>query len=157
MKKIILLLSILTSLTTMARFEDQYGANEIKIEEFKDGGSRKIFTTKDMSQIYEITIFPTDKKAESEFQSILDYIEKKNYQILKYTDVFLTKQITFLTTDKLVVISKTMDEVDQLVLDINTINKTDKFEQYLKLNDVHGSIGLKIVNAKMLYKMRDKK
>ena len=157
MKKLILTLGILISLTTMARFEEQYGANEIKIEKFQDGGNTRSFTMKDNQNIYVITQFPTAKKAESNFQDLLNEIEKRKYEVLNYTEVIATKKITFIAGNQIVVISKTMDEVDQLLLDINQLDKLDKFEQYLKLNDVHGSLGLTILNAKMNYTMRDKK
>lgn len=155
MKKLILIIGVLISLTVMAKFEEQYGAHKIKIEEFKDGGNTKCFRMKDNLNGYEVAQFPTSKKAENNFQELLNEIESKNYKILNYTDVVTTKKITFIAKSQIVVISKTMNEIDQLVLDINQLDKTDKFEQYLKLNGVRSSIGLAILNAKMSYKMRD--
>ncbi|WP_448821573.1 hypothetical protein [Cetobacterium sp.] len=155
MKKIIFIFGVLISFTTMAKFEEQYGANEIKIEKFEDGVSNKIFTLKDYSQIYQITKFPTTKEAELDFQNLLNEIEIEKFKILNYTNIIGTKKITFLTTNKLVVLSKTMNEIEQLVLDITTLDKTEKFEQYLKINDVHESISLTIFNAKIHYKMKD--
>lgn len=157
MKKLILILGILTSLTTIARFEEQYGANEIVNQKYKNGAISKTFSMKDNGQIYVLETLSTEKQAEKYFQSLLDRVEEKKYQILDYTDVIATKKITFIAGNQIVVISKTINEVGQLLLDISQLDKTDKFEQYLKLNDVHGSIGLTILNAKMSYNMRNKK
>lgn len=157
MKKVIIIFWVLISLTTMAKFEEQYGANEIKIETFKDGGSRKLFALKDNIHVCEVTTFPSNKLAEIEFQKHINEIEKRKLKILDYIDIVGTKKIIFLTDTKIVTLSKTMDEITQLVLDRNDLDKTEEFADYLKLNGVHGSIELTILNAKMKYKMRDKK
>lgn len=156
MKKLILIIGILISLTTLARFEEQYGANEIINKTYENGVTSKRFSMKNIYHENTILTFPTTEEAEQYFQKILDDVEKKHFRILNYTDIAATKKITFLA-GKVIVVSQTFNEVSELVLSINDLDKTDKFEEYLKLNGVHGSIGLKIVNAKMLYKMRDKK
>lgn len=157
MKKFIPILGILISLSALARFEEQYKANEIVSKKYENGAISKTFSTKDNRQVYVVETLLTNEQAEKYFQSLLDRIEDKKYQILNYTDVIATKKITFIAGSQIVVISKTMNEVNQLLLDITQLDKTDKFEEYLKLNDVHGSIGLTILNAKMNYNMRDKK
>lgn len=156
MKKLILIIGVLTSLTTMARFEEQYGANEIKIETYKGGLTSKTFSMKNTDHQNDILTFSTTGEAEEYFQGLLDEIEKQQAKILNYTDIGITKKITFLNKG-IRVITQTFNEISVLVLSINDLDKTDKFEEYLKLNGVHGSIGLTILNAKMSYQMRDKK
>lgn len=156
MKKIILILCLLTSLTTMARFEEQYGANEIKHQEYENGVVSKTFSTKNSNHIYEVETFKSSKNAEEYFQNILNVVEEeKKIKVLDYTDIFGIKKITFFTEKKLIVISKSNKEVSQLILNINTLDEAVNFGQYLKLNNVHGSIELTILNAKTDYIMRN--
>lgn len=158
MKKILLIgLLIALGASAPAKFEKQYGANEIKIEKFQDGGSSKTYSMKEENHKYFEVLFPSTKKAEEDFQRMMNWIEKENFQVLDYNNILVTKKITYIAENRIVVMSNTMNQVTQLVLDIDTLEKTDKFEQYLKINDVSGSISLSIINAKLAYKMRDKK
>ena len=155
MKKLILIIGVLTSLTTMARFEEQYGANEIKNQKYENGVISKTFSTKDYKQVYTVEVIPTSKKAEEYFQSLLNKIEEKKFKILDYTDIFAIKKITFIAGSDIIVISKADKEVSQLILNINTLDEAVNFGQYLKLNDIDSSIELTILNAKTDYIMRD--
>lgn len=139
----------------MARFEEQYGANEIKNQKYENGVISKTFSTKDYKQVYTVEVIPTSKKAEEYFQSLLNKIEEKKFKILDYIDIFAIKKITFIAGNDIIVITIADKEVSQLILNIDNLDEAVNFGQYLKLNNVDSSIELTILNAKTDYIMRD--